>query len=329
MPPFSGMPYGAAPGWFFPTAELMLYALLIVCLIHAMRRGSGAFLYLSGGFIFGLILEYFEVVSRSYTYGRFYVMLGHAPLDIPLCIGAGWAIILYSSRLFTDALRLHMLGAAALDTLLALNIDLSMDVVAYRLHMWHWHWESAHLDPLHAQWFGVPYGNFVGWATVVFCYSFFSRLFERRLARRSDLPKRTSVAHSAMVAILALLASQAVLALTEVYLFDWMSRHLGITSALRLSLIVLTLLVLAIAGWRKRELPAGRIPAIATWMPCWFHLFFISCFFGFGFYRENHWMTVIACTNVILGFIVHLVPLRRKLADDSASPIQSLQAGQA
>ena len=324
MPPFPGMPYGPAPGWCSPTMELMVYALLIVCLAHAVKRGIGGVLYLAGGFTFGLILEYFEVLSHSYTYGRFYLMLGHAPLDIPVCIGAGWAVILYSSRLFTDALRLPILGAAALDTLLALNIDLSMDVVAYRLHMWHWHWERAHLDPLHSQWFGVPYGNFVGWATVVFCYSFFSRLFERRLARG-----RNGVARAAAVAILALLASQAVLVLTEMYLFGWMSRHLGVTAALRLSLVVLTVLILAVAGWRRREHPPFAMPPIATWIPCWLHVFFISCFFGFGFYRENRWMTIIACTNVILGFVIHLAPLRRKRVLAEPAPVQSLQVEQA
>lgn len=324
MPPFPGMPYGPAPGWCSPAMELMVYTLLILCLAHAVKRGTGGVLYLSGGFVFGLILEYFEVLSHSYTYGRFYLMLGHAPLDIPLCIGAGWAVILYTSRLFSDAMRLPMLGAAALDTLLALNIDLSMDVVAYRLHMWHWHWEQAHLDPLHAQWFGIPYGNFVGWATVVFCYSLFSRLFERRLAR-----ERTSFARFAAAAILALLASQAALVLSEVYVFNWMNRHLGITSALRLGLIVATLLIMAIAGWRKREQPPLAIPRIATWIPCWFHVFFLACFFGFGFYHENRWMTLIACTNVTLGFAIHLLPLRRRIAEDETALIQSLQAEQA
>ena len=324
MPPFPDMPYGPAPGWCSPVMELMVYGLLVVCLVHAIRRGAGTVLYLAGGFAFGLILEYFEVLSHSYTYGRFYLMLGHAPLDIPVCIGAGWAIILYTSRLLSDALRLAMLGAAALDTLLALNIDLSMDVVAYRLHMWHWHWERAHLDPLHSQWFGIPYGNFVGWATVVFCYSFFSRLFEHRTLRG-----RNNVVRFGAVVLLALLASQAVLALTEIYIFGWMGRHLGITSGLRLSLIVGALLVVAVAGWRRREQPPLAIPPIATWTPCWFHVFFISCFFGFGFYRENRWMTAIACANVILGFLVHLLPLRKKVAESDTALIQSLQAEQA
>lgn len=323
MPPFPGIPYGAAPGWAFPAVELSLFLLLALCFVHALRsRRRGAIPYLLGGFAFGLILEYLEVLSHSYTYGRFWIMLGHAPLDIPICIGAGWGIILYTSRLFSDALRLTMLGAAALDTLLALNIDLSMDVVAYRTHMWHWYWNGTGLDPLKAQWFGIPYGNFVGWITVVFCYSLFSRLFERLLARRSG----SGILRFTAIALLALIASQAVLLFTESFVFGWMSRTLGITSGKRLSLFVLILLALAIAGWTKRTRPALSIPAIATWMPCWFHLLFFGCFFTLGFYRENRWMTAVACANVAAGILIHVAPYwRRAPLLDSPALVQSLQ----
>jgi uncharacterized membrane protein len=327
MPPFPGMPYGAAPHWTFPAIELDIFLLLALCFVHAWRsRRHGAVPYLLGGFAFGLILEYLEVLSHSYTYGHFWIMLGRAPFDIPVCIGAGWAVILYTSRLFSDALRLPMLGAAALDTLLALNIDLSMDVVAYRMHLWHWNWKFPHQNPLTSQWFGVPYGNFTGWITVVFCYSLFSRLFERPLTRRAN----AGILRFTFVALLALIASQTVLLFTESFLFGWMSRTLHITSGKRLTLFVVILLVLAIAGWTKRTRPAFPIPAIATWVPCWFHLFFIACFFGLGFYRENHWMTAIACANIAVGILIHLAPLRLR-ARSLATPalVQSLQAEQA
>lgn len=326
MPPFPGIPYGAAPGWCFPLVELSLYVLLALCVVHAIRSGRrGAVPYLLGGLCFGLILEYLEVLSHSYTYGHFWIMLGRAPFDIPFCIGAGWAIILYTSRLFSDALRLPITAAAALDTLLALNIDLSMDVVAYRLHMWHWHWEHTRFNPLTAQWFGVPYGNFVGWATVVFCYSLFSRLFERRLTRSSP-----STARFIVIAVLALIASQAVLLFTESFLFAWMSHFLGITSGRRLSLIILVMLALVAAGWKKRRRPSFAVPALAAWAPCWFHVFFIACFFSFGFFRESRWMTAIACANIAVGIAIHLFPSRAAARSlDESALVQSLQPEQA
>src|ERR1700759_3353645 len=178
MPPFPGMPYGPAAPWSFPLFECSMYLLFLICLAHALRQGKQSVSYLFGGLAFGLLLEYIEVITGSYTYGRFMIMFGKAPLDIPLCIGAGWGIIMYTARLFSDRLGLSLWACAALDTLLALNIDLSMDTVAYRLHMWHWNWSGTGLNPLTAQWFGIPYANFVGWQTVVFCYSAFSRLWE-------------------------------------------------------------------------------------------------------------------------------------------------------
>jgi hypothetical protein len=280
-----------------------MFALLALCLVHAVWRHREALPYIAGGFVFGVLLEYMEVVSHSYVYGHFFLMVGRAPLNAPLCIGAGWAIILYTARLFSDALRLPLLAAAAFDTLLALNIDLSMDVVAYRMHMWHWFWRDTHMA-LSSQWFGIPYGNFNGWVTVVFCYSAFSRIFERWLTRRDP----GNIMQRSLVALLALLCSLAVLFGTENYLYPFLIRYLGITSGIRLSLIVAALLVLAVLGWRRRSLPALSLPPIALWVPCWFHIFFAFCFFTLGFYRENAWMTAAALTNILLGIAVHLAP---------------------
>jgi hypothetical protein len=325
MPPFPGMPYGPAPAWCFPVFEGTAYLCFLVCLIHAARRSTRGVIYLLGALAFGVVLEYVEVATGSYTYGRFWLMLGRPPLAIPLCIGAGWGIIMYTARLFTDSFRLPLLTSAALDTLLALNIDLSMDVVAYRLHMWHWYWNRAGLNPLTAQWFGIPYGNFVGWITVVFCYSAFSRLFEAKILRSG-----TSVLRSIAVALLALICSQAVLFTSETWIYIFLRNHLDLTSGIRLILFTIALLVLTILGFRKAQRPFLRIPAIATWIPCWFHLFFIACFISFRFYRENAAMTAVAVANILLGLAIHLYPWARraKLTDNSEASYNSAAVAQ-
>jgi uncharacterized membrane protein len=301
--PYPGIPYGTAPAWCFPVFEASMFLLLALCFEHAYRRHREAVPYIVGGFGFGVLLEYMEVVTHSYTYGHFFLMVGSAPLNVPLCIGAGWGIILYTARLFSDALRLPLLAAAAFDTLLALNIDLSMDVVAYRLHMWHWYWKDTSLS-LTSQWFGIPYGNFNGWITVVFCYSAFSRIFERSMARLDP----GSIAMRSFITLLALLCSLATLFGTENYLYPFLIRYFGMTSGIRLSLIVIALLVLLAFDWRKRSLPMTSLPPIALWVPCWFHLFFAFCFFALGFYRESRWMTFAALVNILIGFAIHLAP---------------------
>ncbi len=70
------------------------------------------------------------MITDSYTYGHFHIMIGSSPHDLPLWVGAAWGIIMYTARLFSDYLGLPLLAAAALDTLLALNIDVSIDVVS-------------------------------------------------------------------------------------------------------------------------------------------------------------------------------------------------------
>ena len=324
--PYPDIPYGAAPGWSFACAEWTMLLLLLLCGVDAVRRQRrGGLEYLLGGFLFGLLLEYMEVQSGSYTYGRFGWMLGRAPLAIPVCIGAGWGIILYTSRLFSDALKLPLVAAAALDTLLALNIDLSMDAVAYRMHMWHWYWAGTGLNPLKAQWFGVPYGNFVGWATVIFCYSAFSRLWERKLAPNGSadvvasepgaVPERGFHGRFVAVALLALVCSQAVLFSLEAWVWAFLRDHLGLSSGRRLLLIFAAMFMLTGLGWRKRAGVLGRVPVLAVWVPCWFHFYFLFCFVWFHFFRENAWMCAAAAANLAAGIVIHLAPsVQRKRA---------------
>jgi uncharacterized membrane protein len=299
--PFPGMPYRAAPAWCFPFVEVSVYLLFLVCFRHAYKRGGRALAFFLGGLVFGVLLEYFEVATHSYTYGRFWLMVGRAPLDAPIWVGCGWAVIMYTGRLFSDAVGLPLFAAAAFDALLALNIDLSLDVVAYRLHMWHWQWNGTTQNPLTAQWFGIPYGNFIGWIIVVFCYSAFSRMLER-IWLKSGLTAGRLLA----VAVTSILCSLTVLMTAELLVFPFVARYLGLTSGRRLLLIGAALLMLTVRGWPRNRGRKISVDPMARLLPCWFHVIFVSWFFGFGFYRENPWMTAAACGNVLLGVAVHV-----------------------
>ena len=305
MPPFPGMPYNQAPAYCFPMFEFAMYLLFVLCFIDAKKRSAQHIAYLIGGLAFGLCLEYIEVISdMGYTYGKFAVMFGKAPLDTPLCIGVGWGIIMYSSKLFSDSLKLPWWACAAMDALLAINIDLSMDTVAYRLHMWHWNWLGTGLNPLTAQWFGVPYGNFFGWLIVVFFYSYFSRLFENLISLKRKWLRVISVP------VLALLCSEIVLYGTEVYVDDWLYNKFGITSLQRLLAFVCILFILIIVGWKQKQ-KSETIPFITWLVPAYFHFFFFAWLFLGGFYTENKWMVIAGCVNLILGFIIHTIALKK------------------
>ncbi len=311
----SDIPYGDAPFYCFPLAEICMYILFVVCIIHAVKQGIRDISYLAGGVIFGLILEYVNVnANMGYTYGKFMVMLGKAPLDIPLCIGIGWGIIMYSARLFTDQFRLPFWGAIAMDALLAINIDLSMDVVAYRLHMWNWNWSGSNLNPFTADWFGVPFGNFFGWLLVVFFYSSFSRVVERLFARQQKGVSFLPV----LAPLMSVLLSQAALYVMLVYIDDYLKIKFGITSLHRFAAFTILLSIMAATGWRKRKPSNLTMPVISWLVPVWFHIFFFAWLFIAGFYIENRWMTLASALNVVLGIIIHVKVM-------IAKPVSQLQ----
>jgi len=143
---------------YFLAFEAMIYLLFIVCFIHAWREGVAVVWRLFAGILFGILLEYVTIQQlQAYSYGRFLIMLG----DVPLPIGVAWGCIVYSASLFSEASNLPEWAKPVLDALFALNIDLSMDVIAIRLGFWSWS-----ID-IHSQFFGVPYANFWAWFWVV------------------------------------------------------------------------------------------------------------------------------------------------------------------
>ncbi len=285
----------------FTLFELISYVLFALTLVHAARRGRQAVAYVLGGTLFGLTLEYANVASNiGYTYGRFLVMLG----PIPVCIGVGWGMITYAARLVSDASGLPGWSRPALDALLALNIDLSMDAVAYRLGMWDWGWPSQAVGR-HSQWFGVPFANFYGWLLVVALYSTFARLVER--PQPAD-PRRRA-AWQLIAPLLAVFVSEAVL-----YPLLIVPRRLG-WPFLLLWLGVLLLLGGVFAfGWTRRRPPASY-PGYPAWLvPTFFHLYFLTWLILSAYYRDTPLLLLLSLLNAAAGLAIHAPPLLRRRA---------------
>ncbi len=311
MPPFNGMPYGPAPAYCFPLTEVCMYVLFVLCFLHALKQGVTQMGYLLGGLAFGLLLEYVNVISNmGYTYGKFMVMFGTAPLDIPLCIGMGWGVIMYTAWLFTNALHLPLWASAALDTLLAISIDVSMDTVAYRLHMWHWDWSDTNLNPLTADWFGIPYGNFFGWVCVVFFYSSFTRLLLLWSGRKHKKNARLL----ALVPVASVILSQVLLYVTLVYIDTFLHDRFGITAQHRFITAVFLLFFAVAYGWKRRTAAISAMPFITWLVPLWFHVYFFIWLLTGAFYKENGWMPVVAITNVAVCIIVHTIVTKKNNA---------------
>ena len=313
------LPYGPAPTIAFVLHELAMYILFALCLVHAVRRGAVNTSYLLGGVMFGLLLEYVNVnAGINYSYGQFWLMLGPMPepdtipMNIPINIGIGWGIIIYTAKLFSDNLGLPIWSRPAVDALLALNIDLSMDVVAYRLNMWHWGWEflPTKPDPLTTEWFGVPYANFFGWLFVVFFYSAFARLLLGWQSKKRGLLWLRMI----ISVVASIIFAQAILFMSITTLPNWLSSFRGklfpsnTSSFAILSLIAIIIFAfLIVLGYRQRQSNIiSKNNHLISWLvPTYFHIYFITWFFISGFYREGFWLSTLSVINVAIGLLLH------------------------
>ncbi len=148
---------------------------LLVLAVYAWRllvlRGRRLYELLSTS-LFGLTLEYFNIlINDNYHYSeRFLLQLGHPPVNVPLVIAMGWGLIITSSISLTDRLGIRFRPVA--DAVIALSIDLSMDVIAIRVEGGFWNWQIPLLDyPTDLGFYGVPWGNLTSWLYVVLIYS--------------------------------------------------------------------------------------------------------------------------------------------------------------
>ena len=64
MPPVTTLPYSEAPVWCLPLFEISMYILFIFCFTHAVRKSIQHVSYLVAGVLFGLLLEYVNVISK-------------------------------------------------------------------------------------------------------------------------------------------------------------------------------------------------------------------------------------------------------------------------
>lgn len=165
------------PRWVYLTLELATLVLFLLTLVHAWRRGPAALLELLTAAVYGLLLEWCDIViygTYSYSTG-FFFRVGPVPVTIGLC----WALLIYGAMLYSDQLGLPAWAAPFADALWAIVLDLAFDAIAIRLGFWHWH------IPLTDGYLGVPAGNFNAWLYVAFGFSLMTRWARKQKARQS------------------------------------------------------------------------------------------------------------------------------------------------
>lgn len=275
------------PNIYFILFELVIYLQFSLCFCHAWKQGTANFLRLLAGILFGVTLELATIRQLdAYEYGQFLIMV----LDVPLCIGVAWSCILYSVMEFSDASSLPYWTRPILDGLLALNIDLALDVIAIRLGFWDW---GRGLD---FQYFGVPYPNFWAWFWVVSSFSFGYRLF----ARRTDWMRTWLAPLSALtVGLGGVLGTNALIVFV-------------VPSPLRPPIVVFTLILAFIVVLALQpRFYLGTVPSFVFWVPMLMHLYALFAGLISGVIFKPMFLLFVSLVMIAIVVLLHHPVLQR------------------
>lgn len=275
--------------------EALTITLFIACFWHAWKQDFRKVLELLFALIFGVFLEWMTIQQlEAYHYGDFFLMVDGAPI----CIGMGWAVIIYTGMEFVKHLNMPDYARPFLVGLLALNLDLAMDAIAIRLGFWNW------VIPLDWQWFGVPWGNFWAWYIVVVSYSGLIYWFRHLQKQRSNAWFWRAYP------LFAFIGAAAILAVTN-YIFANVFAKTELVSAMSMLLIILAGAVIIYVVKPKFSEDAFADRVILA-VPLTFHLFFNIYGFIGGFYYKLPILGVVGLVMFAVGLGVHLWPWWRK-----------------
>jgi hypothetical protein len=272
--------------------EALTILLFAACLWHAARQEGAKVLELFSMLGYGIFLEWMTLRQLdAYQYGHFWVMLD----DTPVCIGLGWAVIIYTGMEFVRSIRIPDFARPFLVGYLALHLDLAIDVIAIRLGFWHW------AIPLNSQWFGVPWANFWAWYIVVTSFSgllYYLRRQGWHVSRRGW--QRWSYPG------LALLGSVVILALANLT-FAGVFAQTGLLGAMSMILLLLPGGI-GLYVTRPQRIPARPVDWVLFAVPLSFHLFFNAYGFLGGYYQQTPVLAVAGLAMLALGLGLHLWP---------------------
>jgi len=274
--------------------EFIMLGLLYFCLRQTFRKNEWAGVWqLMTGVIFGLILEYGTIQQLSaYEYGDFLLKIG----PLPISIGIGWGVIIYSARLVSDASNLPFWARPILDALLALNIDLAMDAIAIRLGMWDWGRGFSF------EYFGVPYANFWAWFWVVFSFSLSMRLLER-------LPGWMGRWMAPFGAIL--LGTAGVLGTNALIAYVLLP-----AGWYEVSIAVVLLGASGVVLFLRPRFHDQEISPLAFWVPLTFHLYFLLAGMLSGVIFAPAFLLAVSILMLVISVFIHRIirfePVRKE-----------------
>ncbi|MFD2999901.1 carotenoid biosynthesis protein [Pontibacter toksunensis] len=105
------------------------------------------------GFLSEVLGVHTGLLFGNYTYGA---TLGLKLWEVPLLIGLNWLMLVYTTGLISNTLKLHWLVKALIGTMLMVLLDYFIEPVAMEYDFWSWQGGS------------IPVSNYVGWFGVAF-----------------------------------------------------------------------------------------------------------------------------------------------------------------
>ena len=262
--------------------EVLMAGLLFLCFRHALPLGAPALCKLSAGVVFGILLEWATIEQLdAYHYGTQYFFM----IDtVPIAIGVGWGVILYSAMYLSDHTNLNPWLRPVADALLALNIDLAMDAVAIRAGMWNWG------EGLEHDYFGVPFENFWAWFWVIFCFSLSYRICYRLTIKY----------HVALAPICAIPLGVIGVLITNRVIVSYVPE----TYTLAVIVSVLSA-ALALVLYNKPRLLPSKIDPLAAWVPLSFHAAFLLLGISTGVIFEHLTLVLVSLAMALIAIYLH------------------------
>ena len=262
--------------------EVLMAGLLFLCFRHALPFGAPALCKLSAGVVFGILLEWATIEQLdAYHYGTQYFFMVDT---VPIAIGVGWGVILYSAMYLSDHTNLNPWLRPVADALLALNIDLAMDAIAIRAGMWNWG------EGLEHDYFGVPFENFWAWFWVIFCFSLSYRVCYRLTIKY----------HVALAPICAIPLGVIGVLITNRVIVSYVPE----TYTLAVIVSVLSA-ALALVLYNKPRLLPSKIDPLAAWVPLSFHASFLLLGISTGVIFEHLTLVLVSLAMALTALYLH------------------------
>ena len=307
----------------FHSALFVIFELLgfisfaVIFFREVLKRNTMRIFEILSCAVFGMILEIGNTyIAHTYYYSQLFLV---KVMNVPLAIGLGWAVIIYCSMLLSDQYNIPWRFRPAMDALVAVMIDISIDAIAIRLGFWHWS------IPLTQEWYGVPFENLVGWRLVVLSFSYLIR-FIRTLNPKRVLTKIIMLL-SPFLSYLGLLAGLTIFSLITIFPYqvdNWTALlkfnyrpNFSILYQPEVQLwkgIVFVIFLIELANvviwvavkYRKNYLKS--FDAVSFSILSALHLFFIFALFFSGIYKEYPILILIGVSAFLIHCLINFLP---------------------